>query len=160
MNDGLKRSAARVQEYLARHGQEFVVTQLPASTRTADDAAAAIGCEVGQIAKSLIFVDQDSGEPVLIIASGAHQVDLNNVHRQTGIQLTRADAGFVREHTGFAIGGIPPVAHTRPLTTLLDQALQQYGQIWAAAGTPNAVFKLCPADLGRLTAGEWLELAS
>lgn len=159
MSDSLKPSAARVQDYLARHGQEFVVCELPGSTRTADDAAAAIGCDVAQIAKSLIFMDKNTGEPILIIASGAHRVDTTKIHQQTGVRLTRADADYVRQRTGFAIGGIPPVAHTNPIETMLDQALQQYDLIWAAAGTPNAVFKLTPAQLQRLTAGKWVELA-
>ncbi|ALS96838.1 YbaK/EbsC family protein [Lacimicrobium alkaliphilum] len=159
MTDSLKPSAARVQNYLARHGQEFVVCELPGSTRSAEDAALAIGCMVGQIAKSLIFMDKNTGEPVLVIASGAHRVDTSKIHQQTGVKLTRADADYVRQHTGFAIGGIPPVAHTNPIRTMLDQTLQQYEQIWAAAGTPNAVFKLTPVQLGELTSGKWLDLA-
>lgn len=86
-----------------------MVCELPGSTRSAEEAAAAIGCEVGQIAKSLVFKDKNTGEPVLVIASGAHQVDLIQVHQQTGMSLGRADADFVKRHTGFAIGGIPPV---------------------------------------------------
>lgn len=159
MTKELKRSAARVQNYLASHGQEFEVCELPQTTRTAEDAALAIGCEVGQIAKSLVFRDKDSGEPVMVIASGAHQVDLQKVYQQSAITLTRADANFVKQHTGFAIGGIPPVAHSRPLTTLLDEGLQQYAHIWAAAGTPNAVFRLSPSELALLTQGRWLQLA-
>lgn len=158
MSDSLKPSAARVQDYLARHGQAFEVCELPGSTRTAEDAAAAIGCEIGQIAKSLVFMDKDTGEPVLVIASGAHRVDIQTIHQQTELQLTRADADYVRQHTGFAIGGIPPVAHSKPLTTLLDESLLQYAHIWAAAGTPNAVFRLSPSDLYRLTAGKWTKV--
>jgi prolyl-tRNA editing enzyme YbaK/EbsC (Cys-tRNA(Pro) deacylase) len=159
VSDALKPSAARVQDYLARQGQEFVVCELPGSTRSAEEAAQAIGCEVGQIAKSLVFMDKNTGEPVLVIASGAHRVDTGKIHQQTGMRLTRADADFVRQHTGFAIGGIPPVAHTAPIGTMLDQALQQYDQIWAAAGTPNAVFKLTPVQLAELTNGKWIALA-
>ncbi|WMS87622.1 YbaK/EbsC family protein [Pleionea litopenaei] len=154
----LKPSSAKVQSFLAERGQEFIVQQMPASTRTAKDAAEAIGCRVEQIAKSLIFKDDESKSAVLIIASGSNQVSLEKVKEQTGMQLGKADADFVREKTGFAIGGVPPVAHTTEIITLLDQDLQQFNEIWAAAGTPNSVFKLTPEQLGDLTHGRWLDI--
>jgi len=128
------------------------VLEFDASTRTAEDAAAAIGCTVAQIAKSLVF-RSDSGRSVLVVASGANRVDEDKVAAQIGEGIARADANFVREATGFAIGGVPPVAHkTRPLT-LIDEALLDFDEIWAAAGAPNAVFCLTPDDLLVLTAG-------
>ncbi|HEY7618164.1 MAG TPA: YbaK/EbsC family protein [Solirubrobacteraceae bacterium] len=116
--------------------------EFPAGTRTAADAAAAIGCEVGAICKSLVFRVGD--EPLLVIASGANRVD----EERFGAQ--KADAAFVREQTGFAIGGVPPYGHARPLRTILDEDLLGYETVWAAAGTPSSVFPIVPADLVRL----------
>jgi prolyl-tRNA editing enzyme YbaK/EbsC (Cys-tRNA(Pro) deacylase) len=116
--------------------------EFPAGTRTAADAAAAIGCEVGAICKSLVFRVGD--EPLLVIASGANRVD----EERFGAQ--KADAAFVREQTGFAIGGVPPYGHARPLRTILDEDLLGYETVWAAAGTPSSVFPIAPADLVRL----------
>ncbi|WP_088329396.1 YbaK/EbsC family protein [Lacimicrobium sp. SS2-24] len=158
MKNPLSASATKVQTFLHRQGYEQVVTELPDSTRSAADAAAALGCNIGQIAKSLVFADSESGDLVLIVASGAHQVDLDKVRQQTGMSLIRADAKRVKAHTGFAIGGIPPIAHDRALKTLLDTSLQTYPRLWAAAGTPHAVFALSPAELSELTGGQWLEL--
>jgi prolyl-tRNA editing enzyme YbaK/EbsC (Cys-tRNA(Pro) deacylase) len=152
-NGVLKASAKRVQEALAAAGFGFEVVQFPESTRTAEEAAAAVGCQVGQIAKSLVFRAADSGRPVLVIASGANRVDEKKVAALLGEPIARADAGFVRARTGFAIGGVPPVAHLEPPLTLIDADLLAHDQIWAAAGTPNAVFRLAPGDLARLTGG-------
>lgn len=118
---------------------------MPQTTRTAADAAKAIGCEVAQIAKSLVFRSGD--EAVLVIASGTNRVDAAR------LGLTKADADFVREKTGFAIGGVPPVGHISPIRTLIDEDLLRFDRIWAAAGTPNAVFELSPSDLPRITGG-------
>lgn len=148
-----KASARRVQEALAALGQDFQVREFPASTRTAEDAAAAIGCTVGQIAKSLVFRGGDSGRPVLIVASGSHRVDERKAAALLGEPVGRADAAFVRERTGFAIGGVPPVGHLEPPLTLIDESLLDHAEIWAAAGTPNAVFKLTPGDLVTITGG-------
>jgi prolyl-tRNA editing enzyme YbaK/EbsC (Cys-tRNA(Pro) deacylase) len=113
--------------------------EFPEGTRTAQDAAAAIGCTVGQIVKSLVFVRGD--EPVLVLCSGANTVDV----RRLG--LDKADADLVRRATGFAIGGVPPYGHPAPLETLVDEDLMGYDEIWAAAGTPRSVFPLTPAEL-------------
>ena len=155
----LKQSAQRVQDFLATHGSNYLVKELPGSTRTARDAAEAIGCEVAQIAKSLIFRDEDSGTPVLIIASGTNRVSLPRVEEATGIKIGKADAEFVKERVGYAIGGVPPVAHNSDVVTILDPDLKKYQTIWAAAGTPNAVFELKPHELDRLTKGRWVPLA-
>ncbi|GIV59981.1 MAG: prolyl-tRNA editing protein [Rhodothermaceae bacterium] len=128
--------------------------ELPDSTRTAQDAARAIGCTVAQIAKSLIFRGEQSGDPILVIASGANRVDTAKLARYAGEPVRRADADFVRERTGFAIGGVPPVGHTEPVTTFIDEELLQYEVVWAAAGTPHAVFRLRSSELQQLTGGQ------
>ena len=147
------RSARRVQEALAARGFDFEVREFPESTRTSAEAAAAIGCAVGEIAKSLVFRGAESGEAVLIIASGANRVDPAKAEALLGEAIGRADADFVRAATGFAIGGVPPLGHDRPLVTLIDEDLLAFEDVWAAAGTPNAVFRLSPKDLGDLTGG-------
>jgi prolyl-tRNA editing enzyme YbaK/EbsC (Cys-tRNA(Pro) deacylase) len=149
----LKASARRVQEALAAQGFAFDVREFPDSTRTSAAAAAAIGCSVAQIAKSLVFRGAESGNAVLIIASGANRVDPAKAEALLGEAIKRADADFVREATGFAIGGVPPLGHDRPLVTLIDEDLLAFEEIWAAAGTPNAVFRLSPTDLSDLTGG-------
>ena len=146
-------SAARVQRALKERGFDFQVVEMPASTRTAQDAAQAVGCTVGQIAKSLIFRGRDSGEAILVIASGANRVNEKTLAGLAGEPIERADPGFVPARTGFAIGGVPPVGHNTVLRTFIDRDLLQYGTIWAAAGTANAVFALEPAGLQALTGG-------
>ena len=120
MSAGLKASARRVQEALAAQGFAFDVREFPESTRTSAEAAAAIGCSVAQIAKSLVFRGAESGEATLIIASGANRVDSAKAAALLGEAIGRADADFVRAATGFAIGGVPPLGHERPLVTLID----------------------------------------
>ena len=147
----LKTSAERVQTALSELGCDFQVREFPESTRTSAEAAAAIGCGVGQIAKSLVFRAKQSGRPVLVIASGANRVDEKKVGRLIGEKISRATPDFVREKTGFAIGGVPPVGHLELPITLIDRDLLAFEEIWAAAGTPNAVFRLAPDDLPRMT---------
>ncbi|WP_419781128.1 YbaK/EbsC family protein [Maridesulfovibrio sp.] len=158
MADNSSSSLLRVQEYLSRSGNDFEVREFSSSTRTAADAADSIGCEVGQIAKSLIFQDKKTDELVLIIASGSNRVDTKKISKSVGFKLKQAKADLVKEKTGFAIGGIPPIAHTEQLQTILDEDLQQYVEIWAAAGTPHSVFQLTPTSLEELTKGNWLNL--
>ncbi|MDC0610724.1 YbaK/EbsC family protein [Vibrio sp.] len=155
----LKSSAQKVQDFLAQHGQAFQVKQLTSSTRTAAEAAESIGCSIGQIAKSLIFKNKKSEEPVLIVASGSNMVDVRKVEKALGVKLSKPDADYVREHVGYAIGGVPPVAHKTKLFTVLDPDLKAHDEIWAAAGTPNSMFALKPSDLDALTEGQWVELA-
>ena len=150
----LSPSAQKVQAALQALGLELQVIEMPASTRTAVEAAQAVGCEVGQIVKSLIFRRKHSGLPLLIAASGANRVDEHKIAALTGEPIGRADPEFVRLHTGFAIGGVTLVGHPQPLETLIDEDLLQYAEIWAAAGTPNAVFRLSPADLVKMTGGK------
>lgn len=130
---------------------ECRVVELPGSTRTAEAAAKAIGCEVAQIAKSIVFRGAESGEPYLVIASGVNRIDEAAVGREVGEDVSMASPDFVRGATGYAIGGVPPVGHVRALTTLIDRDLCALETLWAAAGTPRAVFRLTPAELLRLT---------
>jgi prolyl-tRNA editing enzyme YbaK/EbsC (Cys-tRNA(Pro) deacylase) len=150
----LKDSARRVQAALAERGFDFQVREFPDSTRTSAEAAAAVGCAVGQIAKSLVFRAKESGRPVLVIASGANRVDEKAVAALLGEKIGRADADFVRDKTGFSIGGVPPVGHREAPAVLIDRDLMVHDEVWAAAGTPNAVFPLTPADLVALTGGQ------
>jgi prolyl-tRNA editing enzyme YbaK/EbsC (Cys-tRNA(Pro) deacylase) len=150
----LSASARRVQEAVAARGFAFQVVEFPASTRTAADAAAAIGCEVAQIAKSLVFRTKAEQRPILVIASGVNRVNEKRLRDLVGETIEKADADFVRERTGFAIGGVPPVGHRDDLAIYIDADLLTLGTIWAAAGTPNAVFRLPAADLPILTGGQ------
>lgn len=149
----LKQSARRVQAVLQESGIESQVREFPASTRSAEEAAAAIGCSVAQIVKSLIFRAETSGEPVLVLAGGGNRVDEAAVGDLLGEPIKRAKPEFVRAATGFAIGGVPPVGHLRKPVTLIDRDLMALPEIWAAAGTPNAVFSLTPEQLASITGG-------
>jgi len=140
-------TALKFQELLKTLGMQGEVVEFEGTTRTAADAAAAIGCEVGQIVKSLIFRAQPSGEAVLVLTSGANRVDEAHVGALIGETLGKADAEFVRAHTGYAIGGVPPFGYKNLEHTFMDEDLLKYEEIWAAAGTPNAVFPLKPAEL-------------
>jgi prolyl-tRNA editing enzyme YbaK/EbsC (Cys-tRNA(Pro) deacylase) len=159
MSENLSSSALRVQEALAALGFAYRVHQLPASTRTAREAAAAVGCELGQIAKTLVFRRKDSGTPILVITSGTNRVDEARLKDILGEAIVKADADAVREWTGFSIGGVPPLGHRQAIETLIDQDLLQYAEIWAAAGTPNSVFPLSPADLETMTRGRVAQVA-
>lgn len=154
----LSASAQKVQDALAARGLSLQVVELPDSTRTASEAAQAIGCTVGQIVKSLVFKGKRSARPVLVIASGSNRVDERKIEALIGEPLGKADADFVRQQTGFVIGGVPPVGHNQPLLTYVDADLLEYAEIWAAAGTPHAVFRLTPQELCELTGGEVVDL--
>jgi prolyl-tRNA editing enzyme YbaK/EbsC (Cys-tRNA(Pro) deacylase) len=150
----LSGSAKKVQDALAALGMTLQVVELPASTRTAVDAAQAAGCDLGQIVKSLVFRGTRSDRPVLVIASGANRVNEARLGELLGEPIGKADAEYVRLHTGFAIGGVPPVGHAEPLITFIDRDLLQYAYVWAAAGTPHAIFQLSPVQLVRITGGQ------
>ena len=135
------------------------VSTFPEGTRTAVDAARAIGCDVGQIVKSLIF-RRAGGEPLLVVASGTNRVDEAKVAALVGEAIGKADADFVRAQTGFAIGGVPPAGHVQPIPALVDEDLLAYDEIWAAAGTPRTVFPLTPAELVALTDGRVADVAA
>jgi prolyl-tRNA editing enzyme YbaK/EbsC (Cys-tRNA(Pro) deacylase) len=153
MASELSASARRVQGALERLGFRYQVVELPRTTRSAAEAAEAVGCQVAQIAKSLVFKGRESGRPILVIASGANRVDERALGELVGEPIGKADADFVRQATGFAIGGVAPVGHVQPVRTFIDEDLLRHDAIWAAAGTPNAVFRLAPADLVAMTSG-------
>jgi len=152
MSEPLSSAAVRVQELLRASGSSAVVTQFPVTARTAAEAAAAIGCTVGQIAKSLVFRAK-SGKPVLVIASGVNRVDERKIAAALGEPIGKADADFVRNSTGYAIGGVAPIGHAVPPRIFIDEDLRAHATIWAAAGHPHAVFQSTAAELERLTGG-------
>ncbi|WP_438448695.1 YbaK/EbsC family protein [Gorillibacterium sp. sgz5001074] len=153
MSDEWNEGAERVQEALRAAGHEGQVRFLPDSARTAQAAADALGCSVAQIAKSIVFRLAGSGEPLLVVASGTNRVNEERVGRLLEETLSKADAVFVRESTGFAIGGVSPVGHVRPIRIIIDEDLFLHRELWAAAGHPKSVFPLGPDDLVRLTGG-------
>lgn len=155
----LKPSAQKVQDALAAAGFANEVIEVPDSTRTAAEAAAALGCEVAHIVKSLVFRTRTTGRPIMLLASGANRVDEKAAAALVGEPLDRADADFVREHTGYAIGGVPPIGHASRLHCLVDEALLAFPRIWAAAGHPHAVFALTPDELVRMTHGQIAAIA-
>jgi prolyl-tRNA editing enzyme YbaK/EbsC (Cys-tRNA(Pro) deacylase) len=154
----LSHSALRVQQALQELGLSLVVLELPASTRSSQEAAQAIGCKVGQIAKSIIFRGALTDQPVLVIASGPNRIDEAILSDMLAESISKADADFVRQRTGFAIGGVPPLGHTEKLKIFIDQDLLQYPEIWAAAGTPHAVFRLTPQELVNMTSGKIIKV--
>ena len=150
----LSPSAQKVQDQIKSLGYDYTVIEHAESTRTAQEAAERAGCELGQIVKSLIFKGKDSGKPILVLTSGANRVDENRISEYAGEAIGRADADFVRAVTGYAIGGIPPVGHLQKMETYLDEDFLQFETIWAAAGTPNAIFELKTSDLQKMTGGK------
>ncbi len=150
----LSDSAQKVQHALDQHGVACTVVELPGSTRTSQEAAQAIGCRVEQIAKTLVFQTKTTKRPVLVVASGANRVNEKKLRDLLSEPVKKADADFVREHTGFAIGGVPPAGLSKPMEIFIDEDLFKYEEIWAAAGTPHAVFKLTATDLVKITQGK------
>lgn len=149
----LSSSAQKIQDQLKSLGFDYTVIEHAESTRTAQEAADRAGCELGQIVKSLIFKGKESGKPILVLTSGANRVDEKRISEYAGEPISRADADFVRTVTGFAIGGVPPVGHFQKMETYIDEDFLQYPTIWAAAGTPNAIFELKTPDLQAMTNG-------
>ncbi len=150
MKPATHRTALRVQGLL---GARFEVLEFDVSTRSAAEAAAAIGCTVGQIAKSMVFRATISERPVIVITSGTDRVHESTVATHLGETIERANADFVRNSTGFAIGGVPPIGHSGPVVVIIDEDLRRFDEIWAAAGTPNSVFRLNFDELVQLTGG-------
>src|SRR5215510_5002344 len=147
----LSPSAQKIQDLLNSLGYQYTVIEHAESTRTAQEAADRAGCELGQIVKSLIFKGNDSGKPILVLTSGANRVDEKRISEYAGEAIGRASADFVRAVTGFAIGGIPPFGHLQKLETYFDEDFLKYETIWAAAGTPNAIFEVKTSDLQKIT---------
>ena len=149
----LSSTAQRVQDLLLARGYSCEVIEHAESTRTSQEAADRAGCTLGQITKSMIFKGKTTQKPILVLTSGANRVDEERISRYAGESITRADPDFVRAVTGFAIGGVPPIGHAQPMETYLDEDLMNYDTIWAAAGTPNAIFELTPSQLRSMTGG-------
>ena len=150
----LSPSAQKIQDLLNSLGYNYTVIEHAESTRTAQEAADRARCELGQIVKSMIFKGNDSGKPILVLTSGANRVDEKRVEQYAGETISRPNADFVRTVTGFAIGGVPPVGHLQKMETYIDEDFLQYPTIWAAAGTPNAIFELKTEDLQKMTDGK------
>jgi prolyl-tRNA editing enzyme YbaK/EbsC (Cys-tRNA(Pro) deacylase) len=153
LKKALSRNAKSIQDFLTAAGVEARVMELPSSTHTAAQAAAAIGCSIGQIAKSLVFRTAPGMEPVLVVASGANRVNEKKIRTILGQAVEMADAAFVLQATGFAVGGVPPFGHPASITTILDRDLMEWDFLWASAGTPHAMVRLRPDELKRLTGG-------
>ncbi len=150
----LSPSAQKIQDLLNELSYAYTVIEHAESTRTAQEAADRAGCELGQIVKSLIFRGKESSKPILVLTSGVNRVDEKRIAGYAGEHIVRADADFVRAVTGFAIGGVPPIGHAQEMETYLDEDFLQYQTIWAAAGTPNAIFELTTSDLQKMTGGK------
>ncbi len=151
----LSKNAATIQRTLTDFNLSCQVREIPNSTRTAADAAASIGCQIGQIAKSLVFKEKCSGKLVLVLVSGTNRVNEKRIKENLGSAISKADARFVKDVTGFSIGGIPPVGHKQKINVVyIDESLMAFENIWAAAGTPNAVFCIKTSDLLTITGGK------
>ncbi|MBM4428356.1 MAG: YbaK/EbsC family protein [Chloroflexi bacterium] len=150
----LSPSAQKIQNLLNSLGYSYTVVEQAESTRTAQEAADRAGCELGQIVKSLIFKGKESGKPILVLASGPNRVNEKRIGEFAGEAIVKPDADFVRAVTGFVIGGVPPIGHAEKMETYLDEDFLQYPTIWAAAGTPNAIFELKTSDLQAMTDGK------
>ena len=151
-------SALRIAGLLRDAGIEANVVEFEQPTRTSADAAAAIGCSVAEIAKSVVFRGKASGQAIVVVASGTNRVSEEKVAAMVGEALARADADFVRAATGYVIGGVAPIGHAQPVKLLLDGDLRQFAKVWAAGGTPHTVFPLTPEDLRRVTRAEWSDV--
>lgn len=154
LSDANKRFVAGAKA----RGIDAAVHVMSESTRTAEDAAKACGCSVGRIIKSLIFQGGQSGKPYLLLVSGTNRVNEQGVAALIGEELARPDADFVRETTGYSIGGVPPLAHQTSLTTYMDRDLLSFETVWAAAGTPTAVFEVDPARLRDAAGAEVIDV--
>lgn len=147
----MSKSVARVRAALDAAGVAVEILEMSDSTRTAEDAARAAGCAVDQIAKSIIFRGEESGHVVLFLTAGGNRVDPARATAVAGQPLGKADAALIREETGFAIGGVAPVGHLKPVTAFFDPRLLEFERVWAAAGTPRHVFAIAPGVLVELT---------
>lgn len=159
MSEPLHKSAQKFQDRLKEFGHPHKIVQLKESTRTAEEAAQVIGCEVDQIAKSIIFRLSESKEAVIVITSGKNKVNEMIIELLTGEELEKADAEFVKLATGYSIGGVPPILHDHPLITFIDEDLLKYDTIWGAAGHAQAVFQLTPSELKSITLAEVVKVS-
>ena len=150
----LSPTAQKIQDLLNELGYEYSVVEHAESTRTAQEAADQAGCELGQIVKSLIFRGKTSSKPILVLTSGPNRVNEKQISEYAGEPIGKADADFVRMVTGFAIGGVPPLGHAEKMKTYIDEDFLKYSTVWAAAGTPKAIFELKTEDLQKMTDGK------
>jgi Cys-tRNA(Pro) deacylase len=151
-------SSDKIQKILNHSGISFHIKEFPESTRTSLDAAKAIGCDVSQIAKSILFEGIKTEKPILVIASGSNRIDEDKVELEIGEKIKKADAEFVKNKTGYSIGGVPPIGHNEKILTLIDEDLTKQNKIWAAAGTPHSVFELTPKQLLQITEGKVISI--
>ncbi|MDP1602909.1 MAG: YbaK/EbsC family protein [Legionella sp.] len=158
MDIALSKSAQSIQDFLSQKNLTTKVIELPASTRTAVEAAAALQCDVAQIVKSLLFRTNETNKPILVLVSGVNRVNEKSIENKLGLKIIKADADFTKDITGFAIGGIPPVGHKQIIDTFIDEDLLLFDELWAAAGTPNAVFCLNSNDLCIITGGKLISI--
>lgn len=146
----MKPNSKKIKDFLESKSVQSEVKEIPESTRTSKEAAEAIGCSVSEIAKSIIF-KSETGKPILVIASGPSRINEKTIGEKVGEKLSKASPEFVKEKTGFPIGGVPPIYHNEKIETFFDKDLLNFKEIWAAAGTPNSVFKIHPEELVRIS---------
>ena len=158
MTADLSSSAQQVQQAIKAFGLDCQVVEMQTTTRSAQDAAQALGCRVEQIVKSLVFKGKKTQKPVLVLAGGANRVNVKNLREHVSEAVKMADPDFVQAETGFAIGGVPPIGHAQKLMTFIDEDLMQHEEIWAAAGTSNTMFKITPHDLQKITSGQVISI--
>ena len=158
MSNALSPSPQKVQEALKNLGFANQVSELQVTTRTSADAAQAVRCTVEQIAKSIVFEGKQTQKPILVIASGPNRINVKRIEEFISEPLGKADADYVRKHTGFVIGGVPPIGHEEKLEIFIDEDLLNCEEIWAAAGSPNAVFNLTPSDFIKMTGGRVISI--
>lgn len=148
----------KFKDFLKNKGYCFEIKEFPFSTHTSTQAAAAIGCDISQIAKSIVFKGKDSQKPILVIVSGKNRVDEKKLEILIGEKIEKADPVFVLETTGFLIGGVPPFGHKQKIKTFIDKDLLKFSEIWAAAGDKNSVFRLTPEELIKISQGEVISI--
>jgi Cys-tRNA(Pro) deacylase len=159
MTADLSSSAQQVQQAIKACGLDCQVVEMQTTTRSAQDAAQALGCRVEQIVKSMVFKGKKTQKPVLVLAGGANRVNVKNLREHVSEAVKMADPHFVQAATGFAIGGVPPIGHAQKLKTFIDEDLMQHEEIWAAAGTSNTMFKITPHDLQKITSGQVISIS-
>jgi len=152
MPHDLPESSKKVESALLEQGFHCPIVQFSSTTKTSKDAAAAIGCTLEQIGKSIVFKTRHTNKPVLVLASGPNRVNEKTLELYVGEPVDKADANFVKESTGYAIGGVPPLGHAHPVDIFIDEDLLKCEEVWTAAGTSNSVFKICRNDLLKIPA--------
>ena len=158
MPSTLNKHSKKVQDTLKEFNVQTKVLELPSSSRTAKEAAESVGCKIDQIVKSLILIKKQSNLPVLVLASGSNRVNEKVIEEFVGEPIEMAKASFVRQETGYSIGGVPPIGYHSPINTFIDEDLLEFPFVWAAAGTPHSVFQISPDDLVRITNGEVIKI--